>query len=83
MSRKPGNANETKLPSHDLLVKFTHEGQEITLGRIGLFTENNDLHQFIASLPQEKIETIHSKLSFALSEHGETHRNKRQFTADW
>ena len=82
MARKPNN-EVSKLPSHDLVVKFTHNDQEIILGRIGLFTDNNDLHQFIASLPEEKIKTIHAKLSFELSEHGIRNSSKREFTADW
>ena len=81
MARKP-NSTDSKLPTHDLVVKFTQGNQEIILGRIGLFTDNNDLHEFIANLSEEKIKTIAAKLSFELAEHGST-RNKREFTADW
>ena len=82
MARKP-NSTESKLPTHDLVVKFNNGEQEIILGRIGLFTENNDLHEFIANLPADKISTIAVKLAFELTEHGSSNRSKREFTADW
>ena len=82
MARKP-NSTESKLPTHDLVVKFNNGEQEIILGRIGLFTENNDLHEFIANLSEEKIKTIAVKLSFELAEHGIRNNSKREFTADW
>lgn len=89
MARKPQNnvaetsQTESKTPTHDLIVKFNHGGQEIILGRIGLFTGNNELHEFISQLPAEKIQTIHAKLSFELGIHGANKRAKQEFTADW
>lgn len=70
MSRKPAN-NETNKPTHELVLKVELPNGEMTLGRIGLFTENNDLHLQVSEMSAERLEILLSKLSASVVEYCE------------
>lgn len=76
MSRKV-QTKESNLPTHELVVKFTlPNGKETTIGRIGLFTENNDVHELIQALDNEGIKTLLSKCYGEVIEYGSSSKEK-------
>lgn len=62
---------ETNKPTYDLVLKVTlANGNQMTLGRIGLFTENNKLHEQVSEMGCTRLATLLTKLTAEIQEHG-------------
>ena len=68
---KPKTKTQTNLPTHELNVAVTlPNGNSVTVGRVGLFTENNKIHRSLAKLSQEQLTALVSNISLSLQEYG-------------
>lgn len=64
---------ETNKPTHELVLRVKlANGKEMTLGRIGLFTDNNNLHEQVSAMNTERIATLLTKLTAEVIEYGES-----------
>lgn len=69
--------NETNKPTHELVLKVSlPNGSEMTLGRVGLFTDNNNLHSQISEMNDERLAILLTKLSASVVEYGEDKGSK-------
>ena len=65
---------KTNLPTHELNVAVTlPNGNTVTIGRVGLFTENNKIHRSLAKLSQDQLVALVSNISLSLQEYGSNH----------
>lgn len=78
MARNQDKSNKTQsTPDKELVLKVSlPNGNEITLGRVGLFTENNNLHAQVAEMNNERLATLLTKLTATVVEYGESKGSK-------
>lgn len=77
MARNENKSKSTQTPDKELVLKVTlPNGNEVTLGRVGLFTENNNLHAQVAEMNDERLATLLTKLTATVVEYGENKGSK-------
>lgn len=70
----------SKMPTHELVVSIETKEGEYTLGKIGLFTSNNGLHNSLKELPPEKLANLGKLLNFSIIPYGT--KTSKTFTFD-
>ena len=71
MARNDGKNNKTTKPTHNIvLTKTLPSGQTVTF-KLGLFTDNNSVHNKLSELTAEKVKAFISSMTVTLAEYGE------------